>query len=149
MDDPNNKRVYSKVWLCRPRVITCVIGFHSLDVNWSKLAQNPDYWNSYKVIPLSRLVSILVFERYFCNRIKLNKKNLDCFAYRHNHIDSKCHCERFAYTIFQTIGAALASLISQFLFFSHVYLRSTILLHTLWKDEMFLAQYTRYSYSFL
>ena len=53
MDDPNNKRVYSKVmtyvtWI----VMYCVIGISFFGHEIIKvMAQNPEYWTAYKVIP--------------------------------------------------------------------------------------------------
>ena len=53
MDDPNNKRVYSKVMTyVALGVMVCVMGISFFGREVIKvMAQNPEYWNSYKVIP--------------------------------------------------------------------------------------------------
>ena len=124
MDDPNNKRVYSKVMTYAAfGVMICVIGISFFGRELIKvLAQNPDYWNSYKVIPF------VAFGIYFgmlrdISAIGLNLTKRTSIISLIVITISVVNITANALLIplYQTIGASLASLISQFLFFLLIY----------------------------
>jgi O-antigen/teichoic acid export membrane protein len=125
MDDPNNKRVYSKVMTyVALGVMLCVIGISFFGREIIKvMAQNPEYWNSYKVIPF---VSIGIYFGMLKDisvvGLNLTKKTKIISAIVVTISITNILANALFIPLFQTIGAALSSLISQLLFFLLIYM---------------------------
>lgn len=125
MDDPNNKRVYSKVMTYVAfGVMFCVMGISFFGNEIIKvMAQNPEYWNSYKVIPfISFGIYFGMLKDISVVGLNLTKKTKIISVIVVTISIVNILANALLIPIFQIIGAALASLISQFLFFLLLYI---------------------------
>ncbi|MGD0589519.1 MAG: oligosaccharide flippase family protein [Bacteroidota bacterium] len=125
MDDPNNKRVYSKVMTyVALGVMFCVMGISFFGREIIKvMAQNPEYWNSYKVIPfISFGIYFGMLKDISAVGLNLTKKTKIISVIVVTISIVNILANALLIPIFQTIGAAIASLISQFLFFLLMYI---------------------------
>ena len=124
MDDPNNKRVYSKVMTYVAfGVMICVIGISFFSREIIKvMAQNPEYWNSYKVVPF------IAFAIFFgmlkdISQIGLNltkkTKIMSFIVVAISLVNILLNALLIPYL--QTIGAAVSALLSQLAFFLLIY----------------------------
>jgi len=125
MDDPNNKRVYSKVMTYAALgVMICVIGISFFGRELIKvLAQNPDYWNSYKVIPFVAIgIYFGMLRDISAIGLNLTKRTsiISLIVITISIVNITANA--LLIPLFQTIGASFASMISQFLFFLLMYL---------------------------
>jgi O-antigen/teichoic acid export membrane protein len=125
MDDPNNKRVYSKVMTyVALGVMFCVIGISFFGREIIKvMAQNPEYWNSYKVIPFISLgIYFGMLRDISAIGLNITKKTkiISIIVVTISIVNILSNA--LLIPILQTIGAALSSLISQLLFFLLMYI---------------------------
>lgn len=120
MDDPNNKRVYSKTMTYVAfGVMFCVIGISFFGREIIKvMAQNPEYWNSYKIIPfVSFAIYFGMLKDISAIGLNLTKKtkiiSLIVIMISLTNILSNT----LLIPLLQTIGASISALISQLFFF--------------------------------
>ena len=124
MDDPNNKRIYSKVMTyVALGVMFCVIGISFFGREVIKvMAQNPEYWNSYKVIPFISIgIYFGMLKDISVIGLNLTKKTKIISLIVVTISITNILANALFIPFLQTIGAALSSLISQLLFFMLIY----------------------------
>jgi len=124
MDKPNNKRFYSKIMTYTSFGFVILLLFLSLFSQEviKLLAKNPDYWNAYQIVP------ILCFAQLF----ELLRKNVrfGLLVEKKTNILSSVMImvsilnillNIIFVTYFRTVGAAIASLSAQLIFFIVIY----------------------------
>jgi O-antigen/teichoic acid export membrane protein len=124
MDDPNNKRVYSKVMTYVAfGVMICVIGISFFGREIIKvMAQNPEYWNSYKVVPFIAFAIFFGMLRDISQiGLNLTKKTkiISFIVVTISIVNILLNALLIPYL--QTIGAAISALLSQLAFFLLIY----------------------------
>ena len=124
MADPDNKRFYSKIMTYFTfGVMICVLGMSFFGKEIIKfLARNRDYWDAYKVIPvISFAILFGMLKDTSLIGINLMKKTkiLAIIIFLMSVLNIILNLILIPY--FQAIGAAVATLITQFIFFLIIY----------------------------
>ena len=125
MDDPNNKRVYSKVMTYAALgVMLCVIGISFISRGAIKLlAQNADYWDSYKIVPFIALAIYFGMLRdVSAIGLNLTKKTKVISLIVVTVSITNIVANVIFIPLWQTLGASISALLSQFLFFILMYI---------------------------
>jgi O-antigen/teichoic acid export membrane protein len=120
MDDPNNKRVYSKIMTYVAfGVMLCVIGISFFGRELIKaMAQNPEYWNSYKIIPfVSFAIYFGMLKDISAIGLNLTKKTKIISLIVVTITLVNILSNTLLIPLLQTIGASMSALISQLFFF--------------------------------
>jgi O-antigen/teichoic acid export membrane protein len=124
MDDPNNKRVYSKVMTYAALgVMMCVIGISFISRTAIRImAQNADYWDAYKIVPIVAIAIYFGMLRDI-SAIGLNitKKTKIISLIVVTVSITNILANALFIPLWQTIGASISALLSQFLFFILMY----------------------------
>jgi O-antigen/teichoic acid export membrane protein len=124
MDDPNNKRIYSKVMTYAALgVMLCVIGISFVSREAIRLvAQNPDYWDSYKVVPF---IAIAIYFGMLRDTsaigLNLTKKTKVISLIVVTVSITNVLGNAIFIPLWKTIGASISAVLSQFLFFILMY----------------------------
>jgi len=124
MNDPNNKRVYSKVMTYAALgVMMCVIGISFVSREAIRLlAQNADYWDSYKIVPfVSMAIYFGMLRDVSAIGLNLTKKTKIISLIVVTVSITNIVANAILIPIWQTIGASISALLSQFLFFVLMY----------------------------
>jgi O-antigen/teichoic acid export membrane protein len=124
MDKPENKRFYSKIMTYFTFVVMiCILGMSFFGKEIIKLlARNRDYWDAYKVIPIisfAILFGMLKDTSLIGINIMKKTKILAIIIFLMSITNIILNIIFIPY--FQSIGAAFATLITQFIFFLIVY----------------------------
>jgi O-antigen/teichoic acid export membrane protein len=125
MDDPNNKRIYSKVMTYAALgVMLCVIGISFVSREAIRLvAQNPDYWDAYKIVPfISIAIYFGMLRDISAIGLNLRKKTKVISLIVVTVSITNILGNAIFIPLWQTIGASISALLSQFLFFILMYI---------------------------
>lgn len=124
MDDPNNKRMYSKVMTYAGLgVMTCVIAVSFFGREAIKvMAVNPEYWSSYRVIPfISFGIFFGMLRDISMIGLNLTKKTKVISTIIVSISLFNIVLNALFIPHWQTIGASVAALVSQLVFFLLIY----------------------------
>ena len=124
MDDPDNKRFYSKImtYFCFG-IMFFVLGLSILGKESIKfLAQNHDYWDAYKIVPiLSFSVLFAMLKDISLTGLHITKKTIVIAGLIMIMSVINLALNIIFIQVLATLGAALATLVAQILFFLVVY----------------------------
>jgi len=127
MDEPNNRRIYSKMMTYTGFIVMlCAIGVSLFGMELIKLlARNPEYWSAYKVVPFVAL-GIFLWMLRDISAIGLNISKKTKIVSMIVIIVSIFNLvvNAILISIFQVMGASYAFLLSQFVFLILTYLFS-------------------------
>lgn len=144
MDDPNNKRVYSKVMTYAALgVMLCVIGISFISRAAIRImAQNADYWDAYKIVPVVAMAIYFGMLRDI-SAIGLNitKKTKIISLIVVTVSITNIIANALLIPLWQTMGASISALLSQFLFFilMYVFAQRQYYVPYEWKKILFIS----------
>ena len=146
MDDPNNKRVYSKVMTYAALgVMVCVIGISFISREVIRImAQNPDYWDSYKIVPIiSMAIYFGMLRDISAIGLNLTKKTKVISFIVITVSITNILANAIFIPLWQTIGASVSALLSQFLFFilMYVFAQREYYIPYEWKKILFISTF--------
>jgi O-antigen/teichoic acid export membrane protein len=127
MDDPGNKRFYSKIMTYTTFIVVMfVIAFSIYGKEIVKiLSKNPEYWNAYKVVPLiSFAILFFMMKENAVLGLNIMKKTRTIAVILILISILNVSLNLLLIPLFNTIGAAISYLLSQFVCFILIYIAS-------------------------